>query len=609
VAQKKNSMGAAIIFMLATLTVTCTGYAAEYHVAINGKDSNPGTRAAPFRTIQHGADAAQPGDVITVHEGVYRERINPPRGGMSDSRRIVYQAAPGEKVEIKGSEVVTNWIRVDGDMWKVTIPNSFFGKFNPYSDVLHGEWFKDNGRTNHTGAVYLNGEWLLEAVNLNEVMQSASDTPQWFGQVDESNTTIWAQFKNMDPNKQTAEINVRQCVFYPSRPGLNYITVRGFTMRHAATPWAGAQSEQIGLVGTHWSKGWIIENNIISHSICTGITLGLKDLGETREASAKGYVQTVRDAIEKGGWSRETVGSHIVRNNDISHCEKNGIHGSLGGAFSVITGNTVHDIHVRRDFGGLDQAGIKFLGGIDVIISGNHIHHTIRGIWLDWMAQGARVSGNLFHDNAHQDLFLEVNHGPFVVDNNIFLSPLSIQSWSHGGAYVHNLVAGAVLPKLAGRSTPYHKAHSTEIAGLHNIPLGDDRYYNNVFIAADLSPYETATLPVLMEGNVFLNSAKPSRQEADPTLKPDLDPALKLVEKPDGYYLEMNLENGWAGSTVRKLVTTELLGKAAIPDLPYEQPDGTPLRIDTDYFGKQRNTTNPAPGPFENPVRGALRLK
>jgi hypothetical protein len=40
---------------------------------------------------------------------------------------------------------------------------------------------------------------------------------------------------------------------------------------------------------------------------------------------------------------------------------------------------------------------------------------------------------------------------------------------------------GAVLPKLAGRSTPFHKAHSTEIAGMNNIPLGDDRYYNNVF--------------------------------------------------------------------------------------------------------------------------------
>ena len=55
---------------------------------------------------------AQPGDVITIHQGVYRERIAPPRGGRSDRKRIVYQAARGEKVEIKGSEVVKGWVKV-----------------------------------------------------------------------------------------------------------------------------------------------------------------------------------------------------------------------------------------------------------------------------------------------------------------------------------------------------------------------------------------------------------------------------------------------------------------------------------------------------------------
>ena len=56
-------------------------------------------------------------------------------------------------------------------------------------------------------------------------------------------------------------------------------------------------------------------------------------------------------------------------------------------------------------------------------------------------------------------------------------------------------------------------------------------------------------------------------------------------------------------------MTTERLGKAAIPNLPYEQPDGTPIRINTDYFGKQRDRANPTPGPFENPGHGNLELK
>lgn len=48
-------------------------------------------------------------DTITVQAGTYCEYLNPLRGGESDSKRIVYRAAPDEKVEIKGSEVITGW--------------------------------------------------------------------------------------------------------------------------------------------------------------------------------------------------------------------------------------------------------------------------------------------------------------------------------------------------------------------------------------------------------------------------------------------------------------------------------------------------------------------
>ena len=96
----------------------------------------------------------------------------------------------------------------------------------------------------------------------------------WFAKVDQDNTTIWAQFKAVNPNEQLVEINVRRTVFYPEKTGVNFITVRGFALRQAATPWAPPTAEQIGLIGTHWSKGWIIESNVISHSICSGIALG-----------------------------------------------------------------------------------------------------------------------------------------------------------------------------------------------------------------------------------------------------------------------------------------------------------------------------------------------
>ena len=593
------------------LALAVTVHATEFQVATNGHDTNRGTKTSPLRTIQHAADLAQPGDVITVRAGVYRERINPPRGGTSERKRIVYQAAPGARVEITGSEAVTNWVKVQDGVWKATLPNSFFGSFNPYGDLIHGDWFTPENREHHTGAVYLNGDWLAEAAKLDDVLTSVDKMPLWFGQVDQGTTTIWAQFNGVNPNEQQVEINVRQTVFYPTQSDRNYITVRGFVLRNAATPWAPPTAEQIGLIGTHWSRGWIIENNVISHSRCSGVSLGkYGDDWDNRAESAEGYVGTIHRALTNG-WNRATIGHHLVRNNTISHCEQAGIVGSLGAAFSTITGNTIHDIHVLRQFSGAEMAGIKFHGAIDVVISHNHIYNNIQGIWLDWMAQGTRVTGNLLHDNIERDLFTEVDHGPTLVDNNILLSQQTLYTSSQGGAFVHNLMAGRISRQnvFDERLTPFHQAHSTELAGLHDNPSGDDRYYNNVLIQrGNLTQYDAAKLPVWMDGNVFLNGAKPSNHEKNPLVQSDFDPMLKLVERADGYYLDMTFDKAWGTERTRQLVTTERLGKTVISNLLFENPDGTALKLDHDYFGKKRSRSNSTPGSFEHPGSGELKV-
>jgi alpha-N-arabinofuranosidase len=608
---KERPMKKVFVSLVCFIVFGIFARAAEIHVAVSGSDSNPGTQGAPLRTIQRAADLAQPGDVITVHEGVYRECVRPPRGGESDRKRIVYRAAPGEKVEIKGSEVIAGWVQVRDDVWKVAIPNSLFGGFNPYRDLIRGDWFDPKGRDHHTGAVYLNGEWLAEAAKLEDVLGPMGETPLWFGQVDQDKTTIWAQFKGVDPNDELIEINVRRTVFYPEKTGVNYLTVRGFIMRHAATPWAPPTAEQVGLIGTHWSKGWIIEKNVISHSVCSGIALGKygDEFDNTSRDTAEGYVKTIERALENG-WNKETIGHHLVRDNTISHCEQAGIVGSLGAAFSTVTGNTIRDIHVRRLFSGAEMAGIKFHGAIDVEISHNHIFRTTRGLWLDWMAQGTRVTANLFHENRSEDLFVEVNHGPFLVDNNIFLSPTTLLSLSQGGAYVHNLVGGAIrIIPYDARQTPFQKAHSTEVAGMHDNPFGDDRYYNNLFVgSADLSQYDAAPMAAAMDGNVFLRGATPSSREKDAFVDPDFDPSVRLVEKSAGFYLEISYDRSWEVRK-HKRVTAERLGKAAISGAAYESPDGTPASIKTDFFGRSRNGSNPTPGPFEIPGTGRLSLK
>ena len=591
----------------------------EYHVAVNGNDHNEGSRLHPFRTISAAANMAMPGDVITVHAGVYREQITPPRGGNSDRERITYQAAAGEKVIIKGSEIVKGWRRQGLDTWMVKIPNNFFGKFNPYKETIHGDWFSPTPKDRKylLGAVYLNGDWLMEAAKQEEVINKAADAknPLWCATTDADSTTIWAQFKNADPNKELVEINVRPTVFYPDKPFINFITVRGFTMEQAATNWAPPTAEQQGLIGTHWSRGWIIENNTILYSKCSGIALGKygDEHDNNQTESAEGYVGTIKRALAFG-WNKGTIGGHIVRNNTIAYCEQTGIVGSMGCSFSVVEGNVIHDIHIRNLFTGAEMAGIKFHGAIDVKISGNHIYRTTRGIWLDWMAQGAQVIGNLCHDNnENEDLFCEMQHGPILIANNIFLTTKSrsLLINSKGLAYVHNLIAGPVLEWFTdNRETPFHLAHSTYVAGLHGPEQGDQRFYNNLFTTnwnGDM--LNPSQLPCFAAGNVYTKGAKPSKFDQHGLQKPDFDAQVGLVEKADGWYLTINEDKAWRSEQKHPLVTTRLLGKAKIPNCAYENADGSLLKIDTDYFGKKRDLANPFPGPFELIKDGAQEIK
>jgi len=613
--------------------------AKEYHVSVNGNDTNDGSAPKPFRTINYAAQLAVAGDVITVHAGTYRERIDPARGGESDVKRIIYRAASGEKVEIKGSEVIADWKKEKNGIWKVTVPNSFFGDYNPYKDSINGDWFDRRGRIHHTGEVFLNGKSLYEKETLdlvinpvayNKIKDPEGSTYTWYCESDNTNTTIWANFQKFNPNKELVEISARPTVFYPSKSGINYITISGFYISQAATQWGAPTAEQVGMIATHWNKGWMIENNVISDSKCSGITLGKErgtghnvwsnDQGNVNRDGNIHYIEVTFNVL-RNGWNKENIGSHIVRNNTIFNCEQTGICGSMGAAFSTIENNHIYNIWTKRQFAGAEIGGIKFHAAIDTQIRKNRIHDCGRGLWLDWMTQGTRVSSNLFYNNDKEDIFLEVNHGPFIVDNNILLSAVSIRTQSEGGAYLHNLVAGAVYmwPDL-NRFTPYFLPHSTNMSALTTIISGDDRFYNNIFIGKGhetsaqskfkygLEGYNEAKLPVWMSGNIYFYGAKPSTKDLNFVNDSAFNPEVRLVTEGANCYLQLNLGSALENRKVR-IITTEILGKAKIPKARFDNPDGTALKIDVDYFGAQRSETNPSVGPFENPGNNELKLK
>ena len=650
----------------------------KYYVDINaGRDGN-GSQATPFRHIQDAAAIAQPGDEVLVAPGIYREYVDPANAGTQENR-ITYRSTEPLGAVITGAEQVKDWEKYEGTTWVCRVPNSTFGAYNPYTTYVYGDWYFAKA-DKHTGCVYLNDRALYETATLEECLKGevyeCSWVPEesrykWYTEQDEKTdeTILYANFQGADPNAENVEINVRRECFFPSKTGIGYLTVGGFKIEKAATTWAPPAAFQDGMIGPHWSKGWIIEDCEIVNSKCAGISLG-KYLDPDNNhyftyKQVKSPTQMERDAVCRGqyhGWLKENIGSHIIRRNNIHHCEQGGIIGRMGGVFSVIEDNHIHHINNMMEQGGAEIAGIKMHAAIDVTMRRNHIHHCTMGIWCDWEAQGTRLSQNLLHDNQRpafakplkggmmsQDIFVEVSHGPTLIDNNILLSDASLRFATQGVAMVHNLICGALTCVGGGtdwRYTPYHMPHRTEVMGFMTILHGDDRFYNNIFVQkwpsediitphdsddgfdsenrlagtwmfdeyptkeawdaqfdftkpADMKKLEPAHfghLPVWSEGNVYLAGAKAWKHEKDGLTDAKSKVTVELKEKDGQYYLNTNLYELLDGFSDR-MIDTDVLGTAFEPEQPFENPDGTKIRFDRDYFGSHRGI-RVVPGPF-----------
>ena len=652
----------------------------KIYVSASAYRDGDGTQARPFKHINDAAKVARPGDEVLVAPGVYREYVDPQNAGTEDAR-ITYRSTEPLGAVITGAEVIKSWQPYEGNVWVARVANTLFGDYNPYTTYVYGDWYFA-GKSKHTGCVYLNDKAMYEAGSIEECLKGEvypcswepeASTYKWYAQQDGEYTVLYGNFQGKNPNEENVEINVRRECFMPSKTGVGYITVSGFNINKAATTWAPPAAYQDGMIGPHWSKGWIIEDCEISNSKCAGISLG-KYLDPDNDhyftvKHVKSPTQMERDAVCRGqyhGWLKENVGSHIVRRCNIHNCEQGGIIGRMGAVFSIIEDNHIHHINNMQELGGAEIAGIKLHAAIDVIFRRNCIHDCTMGIWCDWEAQGTRITQNLLYNNQKpafasrlkggmmsQDIFVEVSHGPTLIDNNVLLSDASLRFATQGVAMVHNLICGALTCVGGGtypRYTPYHIPHRTEVMGFMTFLHGDMRFYNNIFVQQDVHPalvkmcefakehynewddnnvevgtfkyngYPTfeewdkqfegycgmgsepsdryySHLPVWSEGNVYFGGAQPWDKEKDAKVVPE-KVTLNLREEDGKYTLETNLYE-LLPEVKAPAVSTELLGAAFEPEEKFENPDGTPIVFNQDYFGRHR-AINPMPGPFES---------
>ena len=201
----------------------------------------------------------------------------------------------------------------------------------------------------------------------------------------------------------------------------------------------------------------------------------------------------------------------------------------------------------------------------------------------------------------------------------------------------------------SSRYTPYHVAHRTEVMGFMTFLHGDMRFYNNIFVQQEVHPalvkmqefakehynqwddsnvdvgtfkYDgyptfeewdkefegycgmgsspaTGIISICLCGPAATcTSAEPRFGERRPTPRSFREKVTLNLKEQDGKYtLETNLYE-LMPEVKTPSVSTEFLGAAFEPEEKFENPDGTPIIFNQDYFGRHR-AVNPKPGPFE----------
>jgi hypothetical protein len=117
-----------------------TSAKADFYVATNGADSNPGTTGAPFATLGRARDAVRKlvsagltRNILVVIRGGRYEQTETLRFGPEDSGTekcsITYAASPGEKVVLSGGRRIIGWKKRSSEIWTAEVPEVKAGRW------------------------------------------------------------------------------------------------------------------------------------------------------------------------------------------------------------------------------------------------------------------------------------------------------------------------------------------------------------------------------------------------------------------------------------------------------------------------------------------------
>ena len=526
-------------------------FSKTYHVDNNSPiadDNGPGTREHPFRTINKAAQMLQPGERAVIASGVYRECVRPMRSGTGPDRMISYEAAPGAKVVIKGSEILKQgWqeraVSTLRRMPTTPVPDTplvttwehelspaiFPDGYNPFAmasapadrswldtrAVDMGPYFR------RRGLIFVDGKPLEPVEQLRElaspqlpgppppnqpqpldglpprkrggpIMQDIGGSPNGRFWVDNSAQAIQVRLPTGTAADYTIEITTREQVFAPLQKGLAYIRVKGITFQHAGN---GYPVPQRGLLSTVGGNHWIIEDNTIEWANGVGLDIGNGDWS--------------------AGFTPQAGQSHIIRGNTVRYC---GVEGMAG----MQTHDTVVESNLIEWCGWADAereweaAGAKFHGAHNMLFHSNvirHIRHA-NAVWFDSGNTNCRITRNIFADivTVSAAIHMEMNRQPNLIDDNIIWDVRNAEPGTPGqrgcagsGIFIHASDHVIIAQNLIGRCDNSGVFAVVRPDRANSGLAEDNEIYNNIFTHCDKSAIVFLNKNNKSDGNLYVS--------------------------------------------------------------------------------------------------------